>query len=109
MGIINNQRTRQMGGKQNRIKVRVKPGRGFAPEFVLKEFRENFAKWEESWKTADEEDKKVMRELFNKIKEPDEDADEPGLGDLMLGPADEFNVGVGEMQGEDIKRFTDTL
>ena len=56
-----------MGFKK--IKARVKNCRGAGPEFILKQFEENYDQWEASIKDLEDGEREGLEEKFNGIIE----------------------------------------
>ena len=74
-----------------KIKAKAKNCRGGGDDFVLKEFEERFAAWEESIAEADEEQKEEIREKFEAIMD--------GLGEALLADEAEYKMVKADMTG----------
>ena len=88
-----------MGFKK--VKARVKNCRGAGPEFILKQFEENYDQWEESIKELEDAEKADLQAKFDAIKDD--------LGAGLVEDKETFMMVKADMQTPDIKKFTDAL
>merc|ERR1712084_104155 len=89
----------QMGFKK--IKARVKNCRGAGPEFILKQFEENYDQWEEQIKDLDAKEKEELEEKFNTVVED--------LGTALVDDKATFMMQKADLNNGQIKTFTDAL
>ena len=88
-----------MGFKK--IKARVKNCRGAGPEFILKQFEENYESWEAGIGDLNDEEKQGIADAFNKVVED--------LGDSLIDDKATFLCAKADLKTDDIKAFTDAL
>ena len=88
-----------MGFKK--IKARVKNCRGAGPEFILKQFEENFDQWEEQIKDLDDDEKAELEEKFNTVVDD--------LGTALVDDKATFMMSRADLNNNQIKNFTDSL
>ena len=88
-----------MGFKK--IKARVKNCRGAGPEFILKQFEDNFDNWESGIGDLNDEEKQEIADKFNAIIED--------FGDSLIEDKATFLCAKADLKSEDITKFTNAL
>ena len=82
-------------GLFRKIKARAKGSRGGdAPDFVIKQFEENWAAWEANIQTLDDETKNDLIKVFNEISD--------GLGDALVDTKECFLMTLGDLSAEEL-------
>ena len=85
-----------------KIKAKAKSSRGGdAPDFVLKQFEENYASWQENLAQCEEAERQKIIDEFNEV--------EDGLGDALSGDVSDFKMYKADLDTEMTKTFVEHL
>ena len=88
-----------------KIKAKAKSSRGGGPDFVLKEFEDNYAEWMKSLEEMDDAGRDELKEEFNALWEDAE------IGDSIIEMDNgvSFKMAKADLNTEQVKAFVNLL